>query len=238
MTSDSPTPSAQTIIDELMESHKATTQGEWYFEPEYEYITANDEQSMIAEIRGFGSGEPTQANGRFIVAAHTLLPALAEEMKKLEAEARQYKEAYEVEISITREMSGREAFLHEEIDRLRTGNFTAEEFQSICHNLPEDCTAEAFCKGCEDYQTNLFGRSPIALLRQQKEAAEAKAKGLAKAVFNESTVAATTEWQKPLNRAGAVILRILFQSGYIQRHPTENWYRWLPQEAETKEVKG
>lgn len=55
--------------------------------------------------------------------------------------------------------------LRDEVARLKRGDFTAEEFQNLCHNLPEDCTSEAFCNGCEEYQKKLFGESPITALR-------------------------------------------------------------------------
>jgi hypothetical protein len=43
----------------------------------------------------------------------------------------------------------------EEIGRLKRGDFTPEEFQNLCHSkLPEDCTADSFCDGCEGYQTH------------------------------------------------------------------------------------
>lgn len=44
-----------------------------------------------------------------------------------------------------------------EISRLRRGEFTPEEFQSLCHSLPTGCTREAFEKGCREYQDKLFG---------------------------------------------------------------------------------
>jgi hypothetical protein len=42
-----------------------------------------------------------------------------------------------------------------EIDRLRRGDFTPEEFQNLCHNsFP--CSREVFEQGCKDYQAKLF----------------------------------------------------------------------------------
>lgn len=55
--------------------------------------------------------------------------------------------------------------LTSEIERLKSGNFTMEEFQFLCHNLPNNCTKESFCNGCEEYQKKLFGSSPITELR-------------------------------------------------------------------------
>lgn len=104
-----PTPTPKTALDALMAAHAATTEGKWYFEPEYEYITASDEQSMVAEIRGFGSGEPTQANGRFIALAHNSLPAIAEYVRELEAireAARAYLEAIDIRRAAQKEGLG------------------------------------------------------------------------------------------------------------------------------------
>lgn len=44
-----------------------------------------------------------------------------------------------------------------EVERLKRGAFTEQEFQELCHNLPGHCTREAFEKGCRDYQNKLFG---------------------------------------------------------------------------------
>lgn len=46
-----------------------------------------------------------------------------------------------------------------EIERLTAGRFTPEEFQNLCHNLPEGCTREVFERGCKDYQDRLFGKA-------------------------------------------------------------------------------
>lgn len=43
-----------------------------------------------------------------------------------------------------------------EIERLKRGAFTPEEFQNLCHNL-EGCTREEFQRGCTEYQRKLFG---------------------------------------------------------------------------------
>lgn len=45
-----------------------------------------------------------------------------------------------------------------EIERLKRGDFTAAEFQNLCHNLPEHCTRAVFKAGCEAYQEKLFGK--------------------------------------------------------------------------------
>jgi pimeloyl-ACP methyl ester carboxylesterase len=55
-----------------------------------------------------------------------------------------------------------------ENQRLLRGEFTEEEFQNLCHNLPEDCP-EKFAEGCLAYNRKLFGdKSGL----QRKEAVE------------------------------------------------------------------
>lgn len=44
-----------------------------------------------------------------------------------------------------------------EIDRLKEGYFTEEEFQNLCHNLSVKDGEHRFKKGCEEYQKKLFG---------------------------------------------------------------------------------
>lgn len=50
-------------------------------------------------------------------------------------------------------------FLFAEVERLKAGDFTEEEFQNLCHNSsPDDrCRFEA---GCREYQDKLFGPKP------------------------------------------------------------------------------
>lgn len=64
----------------------------------------------------------------------------------------------------------------EEIERLKRGDFTPEEFQNLCHNLHKKTALakvgnlpQVFCDGCEDYQKKLFGFSPITKLRDAGE---------------------------------------------------------------------
>ena len=47
--------------------------------------------------------------------------------------------------------------LEREVARLKSGDFTEEEFQNLCHNLDEsdECRFKA---GCEAYQAKLFGK--------------------------------------------------------------------------------
>lgn len=44
-----------------------------------------------------------------------------------------------------------------EMRRLKTGDFSEEEFQNLCHNFDE-ADADRFALGCRDYQKLLFGR--------------------------------------------------------------------------------
>lgn len=43
-----------------------------------------------------------------------------------------------------------------EVERLRTGRFTPEEFQNLCHGFDEN-DKEVFVAGCLEYQRKLFG---------------------------------------------------------------------------------
>lgn len=55
------------------------------------------------------------------------------------------------------------ALLEDEIDRLKRGDFTPDEFQNLCHNLPDTCTREVFESGCKDYQAKLFGSPSLEM---------------------------------------------------------------------------
>jgi hypothetical protein len=48
-----------------------------------------------------------------------------------------------------------------EIDRLKAGRFTEEEFQNLCHQFTPD-DRERFEAGCRAYQAKLFGVCPAA----------------------------------------------------------------------------
>lgn len=48
--------------------------------------------------------------------------------------------------------------LVEDNERLREGDFTPEEFQNLCHCIPEN-NQDAFFTGCAEYQKKLFGVS-------------------------------------------------------------------------------
>jgi hypothetical protein len=49
--------------------------------------------------------------------------------------------------------------LKQEVRRLLRGEFTAEEFQALCHHRDErpGCTRAEFEAGCREYQDKLFG---------------------------------------------------------------------------------
>jgi 8-oxo-dGTP diphosphatase len=49
------------------------------------------------------------------------------------------------------------SLLKKEIQRLKAGDFSEEEFQNLCHNFDES-DADRFALGCRDYQKLLFGR--------------------------------------------------------------------------------
>lgn len=51
--------------------------------------------------------------------------------------------------------------LRKEVERLKRGDFTPEEFQNLCHHRDEKpgCTYQEFCDGCAEYQRQLFGKS-------------------------------------------------------------------------------
>lgn len=48
--------------------------------------------------------------------------------------------------------------LEQEIIRLKSGNFTEEEFQNLCHTFTEE-DACRFKRGCTAYQEKLFGKT-------------------------------------------------------------------------------
>lgn len=47
-----------------------------------------------------------------------------------------------------------------EIDRLKRGDFTEEEFQNLCHNFSADDVCR-FRRGCLAYQAKLFGEEKL-----------------------------------------------------------------------------
>ena len=53
-------------------------------------------------------------------------------------------------------MSDRIKLLEAEVERLQRGDFTEEEFQNLCHSMPQ-AKMVCFQKGCEEYQKKLFG---------------------------------------------------------------------------------
>ena len=65
--------------------------------------------------------------------------------------------------------------LRAELDRLKSGEFTKEEVHNFCHNLESTVSAQEFCNGCERYQQELYGKSPITELRAERDSWEAAA---------------------------------------------------------------
>ena len=65
-----------------------------------------------------------------------------------------------------------------EIERLKSGKFTPEEFQNLCHE-DKPVTAKEFAQGCCEYQRKLFGyshseRERAKLMLQMQEEFESK----------------------------------------------------------------
>ena len=58
-------------------------------------------------------------------------------------------------------MSDRIKLLEAEVERLKRGDFTDDEFQNLCHNLPQ-AKMVCFQKGCEEYQKKLFGSGSLS----------------------------------------------------------------------------
>jgi hypothetical protein len=69
-------------VQALREAHSKTTAGEWVYD-DCGYITAQDDQVMVAEMRGYGSGQPQAANADFIVLSHNQMPAIVKEIEEL-----------------------------------------------------------------------------------------------------------------------------------------------------------
>jgi len=52
--------------------------------------------------------------------------------------------------------------------RLQAGQFTAEEFQNLCHTQATmESRPQTFCDGCEEYHKKIFGWSPITKLKER-----------------------------------------------------------------------
>jgi hypothetical protein len=98
------------------------------------FVTTIGETIQIAT--GFlfvKSDKGTKADAVFIAAARTDLPRVIQELRRERADN----------------------------DRLRRGEFTAEEFQNLCHSIETKpgVSFEEFCDGCHAYQKKLFGTS-------------------------------------------------------------------------------
>jgi len=48
----------------------------------------------------------------------------------------------------------------DELDRLKRGDFTENEFQNLCHQF-EDKDVYKFANGCVEYMNKLFGQCPL-----------------------------------------------------------------------------
>ncbi len=51
-------------------------------------------------------------------------------------------------------------YLRKEIERLKEGSFTEEEFQNLCHNFTTD-DRRRFEQGCKEYSDKLFGEMDL-----------------------------------------------------------------------------
>jgi hypothetical protein len=63
--------------------------------------------------------------------------------------------------------------LVKDIVRLKSGDFTPEELQNLCHSVSET-DKTAFFEGCAAYQRKLFGISHVEELKQKRLDAVAK----------------------------------------------------------------
>lgn len=69
----------------------------------------------------------------------------------------------------------------EEVERLREGKFTPQEFQNLCHNRHFQelgTTAREFFEGCAEYQKKLFGHCDRESLQLRADTAEKQVAGL------------------------------------------------------------
>lgn len=87
------TPTPKTALEELMAAHKATTQGEWIEgQSNKPYSLPTAHSSDLNNIYTILQATHT-ADLRFSIAAHNSLPAIAEEMEKLQARQKQLEDA-------------------------------------------------------------------------------------------------------------------------------------------------
>jgi chromosome segregation ATPase len=99
-----------------------------------------------------------EQNTKAIVAKQTeglrnALEALREENKDLSENLTQM-------TSIVNARDIQSTNLEKEVDRLKEGRFTEEEFQALCHRFQKgDC--QRFCWGCLNYWLNLFGKDKL-----------------------------------------------------------------------------
>lgn len=85
-----------------------------------------------------------------------------------------------------------------EVERLRAGSFTPQEFQNLCHNFDEK-DREVFVAGCIEYQKKLFGESatplPSTRIRAAAEEIHKLCDEMAPDIPNDSTSYAPTVGQ-------------------------------------------
>jgi Tfp pilus assembly protein PilO len=77
-------------------------------------------------------------------------------LKRREAQlVHAYDWRYDKELELN-DLKQQHAAMKAEVERLKRGDFTEEEFHNLCHNLSED-DEQRFKQGCSDYQKKLFG---------------------------------------------------------------------------------
>lgn len=87
--------------------------------------------------------------------------ALRAEVEELRKQVRDYRDAASAEALLADEARA-------EVDRLKRGDFTPEEFQNLCHHRDEKpgCTVTDFMAGCNEYIRKLFGDQAALLAKR------------------------------------------------------------------------
>lgn len=115
---------------------------------------------MIIHPKEFKSEYSDEVIKNITLSMEDLPRNLALEIQYLRSELKDWRAGANAEA-----MAGDEA--RAEVKRLKEGNFTATEFQNLCHNKEKSVTPEEFCAGCEEYQKKLFGESEITKLKER-----------------------------------------------------------------------
>lgn len=70
------------------------------------------------------------------------------------------------------ELRGKVRALEEEVERLKSGKLTAEEFNNLCHETDRPISLEHFAACCKEYQAKLYGEAAVEKLREKSFGAE------------------------------------------------------------------